>query len=375
MTTLQRYLIGRLIVTTVIAVIGVCVPLTMLILFRQVPPALLYSKSIWIILYGVLPTELYLALPAGLAIAVTWWYNVLVSDYAVDALYAAGYSPFAIISPAIIVALLGAVLGFYLSCVVAPQSSTRLYDLIFDFQHNLRPSSLDAKKFYHFENGARTVVFDRWLDGDNIGDVFLREVEDEGEERVVTAGIGQFVVTEQESYLYLFDGVIQEFKRNDSKPRMTQFDKLLVSLGLRGMVPPQRPWVGIAELGPIKFLTAFSSMKSEPRKLMQWAAEALRRFGAPILTMAYPLIGIGLVFLGVGNRQDTSSRITVICAFLMINHAMIILTAQAVVNWDVRSVWAVIFVIAMEMIAGIVLVCASVFKGGWPSFQNQLYRS
>jgi lipopolysaccharide export system permease protein len=376
MTTLQRHLIGRLLVATLIAVTGVCIPLTVLALFHAVPPALLYSKSIWAILYGILPTEFYLALPAGLAIAATWWYHTLVSDNAVDVLYAAGCSPLAIVSPAIVVALLGTVLGFYLSCVVAPQGSARLYDLIFDFQHNLRPSILEAKKFYSLENNTRTIFFDHWLDGGNIGDVFLREAEEDGQEKVITADVGQFISAEQESYLYLTNGLVQTFKRNDSKPRMMQFDKFLVSFGLRGTTPPKRPWTGVAELGPVKFLSAFSSMKSEPRKLMQWAAEALRRFGAPFLTSAYALIGIGLVLLGVGNRQDTSSRINAICVFLMINHALIIFTAQAVVNWDVRSIWIVIFLIAMEMVAGIALVSASMFKAGWPSLERkQSYRS
>lgn len=371
MTTIQRHLIGRLIVATFIVVPGVCVPLTILALFREVPSRLLYSKALWTILNAIVPTELYLTLPIGLAIAVTWWYETLVSDYAVDVLYSAGYSPFAVISPAVVVALLGTAVCLGLSCVVAPHGAARLYDLIYDFQHSLAPTNLEPRKFYEFDidDQKHTIFFESWIDANTIRDVFVRETEDNGKQTVITAPTGQFIETVEESYLYLLDGVYQSSKWGEAQSTMIHFDNFLVSFGLRGGGTPQRPWTGIAELGPVEFLGAYANFTTD-RKKMQWTSEALRRFGAPFLTLAYTLIGVGLVLHGLGIRRDNWWRLNAICVLLVINHAVVMSMAEGVINMSAKGVWIILSIIVIEMIAGLVLARFKISKGMllFPSF-------
>jgi lipopolysaccharide export system permease protein len=334
----------------------------MLTLFDDVPTPLLYSMQIWSILSGLMPTEVYLVLPVCVAVAVIWWYDTLVSDRAVEALYSAGHSPLGVALPAIVTAILAAALGLYISNVAAPNGMKRLQDLIYQFEHSLSPNVLEPNKFYGLDHDRRLISFERRIDDSTISNVFLREIVNGGDERIIIAAAGQFFQTDQESYLYLSDGVIQTVERGDTKPAIMNFNRIWISTGLRGTALPRRNWHNVYELGPLAFLEEFKDLKKDPTRTERWASEALKRFGAPILTIAYVLLGLGLLLPELGICRDAWWRVHALCGLVVFNHAAIMLTADGATTIDARIAWIIAFVMVVEIIAGIVLVSFSTFK-------------
>lgn len=212
MTTIQWHVVRRLLFASLITVSALSVPISLAFIFYNTPAAVLYSTNVWIVVYGVLPSVVCSAgLPIGFAIAVTWCYDSLVSDRAVEALYAAGCSYVELIMPAIVVGVFGTALALFLSCVVAPAAVKRQVDLSFEATHNLRASLLDEQKFYVYDldNRQYTIYFDHRQDNAHVSGVFLREIDRNGTEKIVTGETAQFVEAEQESYLHFFGGVAQ----------------------------------------------------------------------------------------------------------------------------------------------------------------------
>ncbi|HTV35331.1 MAG TPA: LptF/LptG family permease [Xanthobacteraceae bacterium] len=373
MTTFQRHIIWRLLFATLVTVSACSLPITLAYIFQQVPTSLLYSKNIGTVIYGILPTVVYSAgLPIGLAIAVTWYYDKLVSDHEVVAAYSAGYSSLKLIAPAITLAAFGTALGLLLSCVVAPDAITRFVDLNFYYEHNLSPSALDEKNFYRYkvDGDQYMIYFDHRLGNGYVADIFLREIDRGGTENITTADVAQFVETERQSYLYLIDGVVQLRKRGEAEPRMTRFNHLWLATGLRGSEPPIREWSSAGELGPAEFFTGFKELNVKSIKEWDWESEALRRFGVPGLMIPYALIGIGLVLRGFGTRRDTWWRLQAICLTLVINHGAIVVAVQ-LPRVDLRFTWVVVCLMALEALGSLVLLryATSISSGQRPGLR------
>ena len=355
----------RLLFASLVTVSALSVPISLVFIFHDTPVSVLYSKNVWIVFYGVLPVAVYsAALPIGFVIAVTWCYDSLVSDHEVDALYAAGCSYFELIVPTIAVGVFGTALGLFLSCVVAPDAVKRLVDLNFEATHNLRASRLDEQKFYVYDHDDQqyTIYFDHRLDNEYVGGIFLREIDRNGTERVVTGQTAQFVEADQESYLHFFDGVAQWRHAGETQPSIAHFDDLWLSTGLRGRLPPRRNWSSACELGPVEFFTVLRDMSIKSIKYWDWASEGLKRFGAPALMIPYALVGITIALRGAGVRRESWWRLQVVCLIFVINHGAILM-ATLLPDFDVRLAWVVVFVVALEAFGGLILPCFAVSRG------------
>ena len=376
MTVFQRHLVGRLLVATGIAVAGICIPITLINLSSSVPIGLLYSKDFLAVLGGVVPLELYLALPAGVAIAVTWQYAVLASDHVFEVLYSARCSPRAIIMPGLMVALLGTSLGLVISCVLSPYGQAYFFDVVYDFQHRLQPSNLVAQKFQRLNEDKieRTLYFERWLSSDTVGPILLSEVTPYTD-TVITAQFGQFVITEHEALLHLFSGVLQITRRGENQPTMVSFDSLLKSAGLRGSMRPVRGWTGMSELGPLRFLTHLTEVRDNPVEMARWTSEAVKRFATPFLAVACALLGMGLVLHGLSTRREATWKVQAICLALVLNYAGIVMATDAISGLDAKFAWAIIAIIITELIVAFGIALSGMFIGSGFSAKFRSARS
>jgi lipopolysaccharide export LptBFGC system permease protein LptF len=341
-----QLLLASLVVTGVLSGI-----LTLGGLFRNVPSAVLYSRAIFPVALGVLPINVYNALPIGVAVAVTWYYTNLVADHTIDVLYAAGFSYFSAILPALLLAFSAATFGLYLSFVEAPRGWTRLLDAIYVGTHNVDPSNLEARRFYGLNDNSRTFYFERWLSKDEIGDVFVREITDDGLEKSISAPIGDFVKIPSATFLYLRDAVVETRKAGERAPTIISFNELWISTGLRGSATPERNLTYLAELGPVAFAVAYN--QGDARYQREWMDEAFKRAIPPIVTVTYVLVCIRLALLGLGRRQEAFWKLHAICAGVLVHHVILFLAADGLISLHGRLAWIIVAVIAVEISFGI----------------------
>jgi lipopolysaccharide export LptBFGC system permease protein LptF len=298
---------------------------------------------------------LYSALPVAVAIAIVWRYDALVVDREIDALYSAGYSFAAVVMPAVIAALISGCVSLLLSCWVSPIGISKLYDLVYTFEHRLEPSSLDAQHFYALENGRITFYFERRASKDKIELVFVRDITPE-KETVVTADVGQFVNTDEVGLLFLPTAIVQTQRAGERDPSIATFNQFWIDLGLRGKQMPKRNWVDAVELGPAEFIFSFRDWKNDQLKLKRWTSEAIKRFGSLFITMAYTLIVLALALSSVGVRRELSWRQPAIAVGIAANHTVLMIATDGIITSDVRFAWLISIVILAELLGGLLFL-------------------
>ena len=77
-------------------------------------------------------------------------------------LYSLRLSIWSICLPAIACAALFTVVGYLLSCWVAPANVGTMHDVINVIRHTLNHRMLEAGQFYSFEENQRTMYLERW---------------------------------------------------------------------------------------------------------------------------------------------------------------------------------------------------------------------
>lgn len=350
--TIQRHMFVQLLVASLVVTSVLSSILTLVLLFTDVPSAVLYSKAILPLALGSLSIHFCSFLPVGVAIAATWYYTNLVADHAIQVLYATGFSYFSVVLPALLVALLATTFGFYLSLVEAPRGWSRVLDAMYLGPKEVDPSTLEPQRFYIQNNNSRTFYFGRWLTNDEVAEVFLQERNDDGSEKSISAPTGKFVKTPSTSLLYLADAVLETRKAGERSPTIINIKKLWIDSGMRGSATPERSSTYLAELGSVAFAAAYEGDTNYQR---EWMREAFKRTIPPILTVTYLLVGVRLALLGLGGRRERPWKLYAICVGIMVHHAILLLGTDALILRDRRLAWAIVAVIAIEICIGIVV--------------------
>lgn len=343
-----QLLVAFLVVTSALASI-----LTLVVLFATAPASVLYSSAIFQVVLGALPINFCNVLPIGIAVAAAWYYTNLVDDYAIDALYATGFSSFAVILPALLLALVAAAFGFYLTLVEVPRGWGRVLNAIYIGTHDVDPSSLEPQRFYTLNDNSRSFYFGRRLAEGEIAEVFMQERSKDGGERSISSPVGSFVRTPGTTLLYLADAVLQTRKAGERVPTVVSVNRIWIDSGMRGSAMPERTSKYLAELDSSAFAAAYDQGDANYRR--EWTREAFKRLIPPILAVTYLLAGVRLALLGVGGRQERPWKLYAIYAGIIVHHAVLLLSVDALITLDQRMAWPIVAFIVIETCIGIVV--------------------
>ncbi len=350
--TMQRHMFLQLFVASLVITTTLSSLLILVTLFTNIPSAVLYSKTVLLLILGAFPINFSNVLPIGVTIAAVWYYIKLTADRTIQVLYASGVSHFSVILPALLLAFLAAAFGFYLSFVEAPRGWSRVLDAIHIGTHDLDPSILEPQRFYTLNDNRRTFHFGRWLAKDEVAEVFMQERTDEGGgETSVTAPSGIFVKTPNTTLLNLSDAVVITRKAGETAPTIVNFDRLWINSGLRGSETPKRNVTHLAELGPAAFAAAYNS--GDQRHQREWTSEAFKRTIPPILIVTYILVGVRLAFLGLGAREEIPWKFHAICVGIIAHHGLLVIASDALINLDKRMAWLIAGIVVIEIGLGV----------------------
>jgi lipopolysaccharide export system permease protein len=354
-TIIHRHLTKRLLFACFVVLLGIVGPLTIVSLFGHLPPAALYSELLWPALFGIAPAIVYLTLPVAVGIAATWYYGNLLSESTLPVLYSAGFSVLSISAPAIVVALGGTLLGYSLSCYIAPYGARALQDAVNVIQNAPTPTLLQPNRFYTLEGGRRVIYFEERIDRETIGGVFMREFTAD-EEKTFAARRATFLRRDKETLIVLFDGNIQTHKIGDPQVETVNFDRIVQASGLSGTAAPKRDWTGEFELSTSDFLKARAEYDKNPAEANRWKSEALKRFAVPPLAVVHALLGLMLVTFW-GNRAGRKEAPVILACMVIVSiHTAIMISTEALIPEDGRMVWPVIGLIGAELTFALVLL-------------------
>lgn len=356
---LFTYLFKRIGFNVLVVQLALSLPVVLSYLLYQLPPAAVRGGLVLPALVGVTPTVTYVTLPMAVGVATALEFSRMASEGMIAVLYALRLSAWAICRPALTLAALAVLLGYALANFIAPHYASSVQDVLNVVRNSLNHRMLDAAHFYTFSNGTKTLYIERWITPDIAANIFVRQLSIEKmEEQTITAARAEFRRNETGVVVALSRGTIQtRALPSGTDVRIANFDDYAMALPMQGSGDlPDRGWRGVYELAAADFLAAAEAAKADPRQLGEWAAEAAKRFGVPLLAIGHTLLALALAltFGNVTGRRGAGGGLTIMAvpvahiaflvsleALLRINAAFALLLAAAVAAEIGLSLWLI----------------------------------
>jgi lipopolysaccharide export system permease protein len=354
---LYLYLAKRILLAVLVLETGLCVPVVLTSLFHYLPTAALRSGLLVPALLGTLPTVIYIALPMAVGIAVALEFSRMAADGMIAVLYSLRLSVLSICLPAALVAAVAVGFGYWISCFVAPAYVGQMHDVIHVIRNSLNHRLLEPAQFYTFDNGTRTLYFQRWRSPDVVSGMFIHQFNTaKNEEEIITARQTEFRRNEHGVLLIMSHGSFQSRPVGSTGMRTADFDQYVIQLDMQGTNGlPKRGWQGVFELPLKKFLQAAPGPGAAHYLAAEWMSEAAKRFGIPILALAHALLAMGLVLT---LASATGRNATTIAALIVVPllHIGILIGTESLIRRDPRLVILIALAIGAEFLGAFILI-------------------
>ncbi|MFZ5806034.1 MAG: LptF/LptG family permease [Verrucomicrobiota bacterium] len=182
MKILYRYLLGRIIVATIISVIVLTFVLVLGNAFKRIFDLLINNEvPLWIIakmVFLLIPQVLTFTLPWGLLIGVLIVFGCLSHDLELQSVHSAGIGLVPFISPVILLSLVATLLCFYNNASLAPRAMTEFKLMLVDMGKNNPTAFIRAGEPITRFPGYRLYVDKK--DGNIVENIHIWELDSQG---------------------------------------------------------------------------------------------------------------------------------------------------------------------------------------------------
>jgi lipopolysaccharide export system permease protein len=355
---LYIYLAKRMALSALLIEICLCVPVTMTSIFHYLPPTAIRGGLLLPALLGTLPTVLYIAMPIAVGVAIMLEFIRMSSEGMIAVLYSIRLSVWSICLPAVVVATAAVGLGYWISSYIAPAYVGEMHDVIYVIRNSLNHRMLEPAHFYTFDEGQRTLYFQRWRTPDIADNVFINQFNPEKkEEQIITAAAAEFRRNETGVVMIMKNGSIQTRPQGQPSLRAANFDEYVMPLAMQGSGGmPKRGWRGVFEIPGAEFFHDRATEEQDPHHLAEWTSEAAKRTLIPLLSLTHVLFGVALVLTvsSATGRGSTATTLTVLAVPSI--HIALLIGMETLVRKDTRLVWAVVVAVAIEFLAALLML-------------------
>lgn len=358
--------VGAIAKLTLFALVVLALPVTALAVLGHVPGPALALGFWWPALQGILPTVVFLLLPAAVGVAVALHYASMAAEGTLAASYALRLSPVALAAPALIVGLGGAALGIVVSAVIAPASAVKIHDTIFTIEHRADPRLLEPRRLYELNGGRQLFRFDGWIDRDTVMRPNLVMNEPDGSRRVLFAERATFVREEGRLSAVFEQGFAHHYQPGASEPNSIAFTRLQQSIGVDGDgTLARRAWRGVFELSTRELFELAERVGLFAPQTKDWVSESFKRFILPLLAIAHALFAVGVVmrFGRISARKDFRPGFWILPVALA--HAVFVVFGETVIFVVPWAVWVAVALMIAEAAVGLGWILR-VQRGGGP---------
>lgn len=355
--TIDRYLTKQILLASVVVVAVFSGPVIFLSLVSHLPEEALFTSLTWPALLSIGPMILYHVLPALVAVAIVWCYGRFAAEGILLAIFSTGRSIFSVRLPALAVAMAAVVLGYALTCFVIPKTAGHLHDVLYSLRRGVNPALLQVGKFNQFNHGREVIFFKKYINKNELAEVFIRELRPDDEERVFRARYAVFDSGEAGAGVVLLDGTLQTFSSDRSQVRVVNYDRMFVPLNGYGGSSFRRDYTIIDELPLLRFLEERSKAFADPMEARIWVHEAINRFAVPFLAIVHTWLGLELlpVWRNLNNRRRDRSPL--VCVIVALVHFLMVVSIEQTLH-DMQLAWVVVGLVGTELTVGLTLMFA-----------------
>jgi lipopolysaccharide export LptBFGC system permease protein LptF len=297
MVLAQYYLLKKCLKALLLATPGFCLPM---LLAHAGPLYDAYSRELvgfFELLYMMLlwmPMIIYLSMPGVVAIAIGFTYFNALTDRELIVMQASRLSIAQLVRPGLVAAGLAAAVCASMSLYMLPEAMRAFAERIYVAEKNIRPASLRENAFSQLSPGVE-VYFQQRLSAETVRNVIVR-MKDGETARVITAQTATFMHAEGRVYVVFENGYVTGEPDAKADPvGATRFDHYSYEVArvyTRADVS-ERIW-GFFERHIQHLLFPPPTITGPERAA--WLIEGLKRLIHPMLSIAYALLALAIVF-------------------------------------------------------------------------------
>jgi len=254
------------------------------------------------VLVLLLPSSLSLTIPMSVLLGILIAFGRLSADREFVAMQACGVSPFRLIRPVAVVAVLATAATAHQIIVALPDANQTFREITFNVIANRAESNVKPRVFYgEFPN--RTIYVRDTIPG-GWRDVFLADTSEPNQTTVYFAKEGRLLVdsTKQSVALELTNGT--RHTTSTAKPdeyEGADYERVLIHLDPNAVFPNIKPTKTPREMNIAELMASIAAAEviHDPGYVQRY--EIQQKFAIPAACLVLALIGLGL---GVSNRKD-----------------------------------------------------------------------
>jgi lipopolysaccharide export system permease protein len=257
------------------------------------------SLVVFMRLTGLLiPSFIAVILPITTFVVIQFIYQRLAGDREVTVMRAAGLSPIALARPALALALLATIAGYWLNLSVVPDTLASFREFQWEIRNKVAAFLLQEGVFTSISDKLVVYVRTRTPDGSLHG-ILVDDARDPAVHATILAESGQLVEGRNGPRGLLMIGSRQEIDHQTGRLDMLTFSQNEIDLsdaaGPEGERPADMSEVGLADL--------FNPRLALPRDVSKWVAEAHKRLAGPLASISYALVALVSVLTGAFQRH------------------------------------------------------------------------
>lgn len=352
-----KFVVMRLLVPTICSILALGLPVIVVALLGHLPGPALGSNLVWMAIYGIVPTAMFLTLPIGVGLGVAWGYAQLSADGMLAIAQAMRVSITTFAVPAVLLAMPIVMATYAISCWIAPNSVARIQDVLFSIRNNLNTDLFYPQTIYTLDNNRYTLYFDRKLDDKWIGGVFFQEERNPDEQRTIIARAARVEARGGERYLTFLDGTAQTSRQQGQTADTVAFAEFVQPFGANGgAMELQRKWRALSEMGTIEFWNTRRAAFTNQAKGRAWLSEGMKRFVVPILGLIHPLAGLAFVLMW-SRQGDRRQRDPLWYGMpIVILHLFILFSCEGIVYYGAWLCWLTLLLIISELLLALLVI-------------------
>lgn len=331
MKILYRYLLGKVVITTLIAVAVLTFVLVLGNAFRRIFDLLINNEvpvfTIFKMIALLIPQVLTFTFPWGLLIGVLIVFGRISHNLELQAIHSSGIGLVPFISPVILLSLVATLICFYNNAVLAPLAMTEFKYMLVDMGKNNPTAFLRAGEPISRFPGYRIYVGKKY--GNVVENIYIWELDDNGlPRRSIRADQGSLSADLRDMSLTLtLNNARQEERHNEMIHSGLRAQQLPLTVSLREALDTSRIHQNIT-INTISQLGAklFDPARTSQLNLIPLLTELQKRLAFSFAPFTFILVGIPLALQF--HRRETSIGIVMSLA-IVVSYYLVVILAMA----------------------------------------------
>ncbi len=315
MLKLQSYILSQILKTFTFSTVTILLVASSLYSQRYFSDVVEYGMPISVFLQLILatmPLVLVLVLPVTLCASIIFVFNKMTADNEITALRACGISQFTLVTPALLVGMIGVTISYSMTLYFVPVSTGTLRETVSQLADIGLEPRLREQTFNTFGPSLTLYFRDRLGDGSMTG-VLINDDRTEGLTTTIVADRA-LITRSEDTYVIVFgSGSLQQFNRANAGLSVVYFDSYTLTLAISQILPrPLNQQPSPLEYGLHELFNPPPEARDDADRVGSMLAEGHQRLATPVMCLTVALIVGAAMFSGQHRRQGDRLRMAAI---------------------------------------------------------------